>query len=45
MVIPAGATSESQYLLLVDKQPDGTVTTKRTLPVRFVPFTRDRGAR
>jgi protein-L-isoaspartate(D-aspartate) O-methyltransferase len=45
MVIPAGATSESQYLLLVDKQPDGTVTTKRTVPVRFVPFTRERGAK
>ena len=44
MVIPAG-TSDSQYLLLVEKQRDGTVTTKRTLPVRFVPFTRDRGAK
>ncbi len=45
MVIPAGPSSGSQYLLLVDKQADGTVTTKRTLPVRFVPFTRERGAK
>ena len=45
MVIPVGKFSESQYLLLVEKQRDGTVTTKRTLPVRFVPFTRDRGAK
>ena len=42
-----GATGRpnSQYLLLVDKRPDGTVTTKRTLPVRFVPFTRERGTK
>ena len=45
MVIPAGGSYGSQYLLLVEKQSDGTATTKRTLPVRFVPFTRDRGAR
>jgi protein-L-isoaspartate(D-aspartate) O-methyltransferase len=44
MVIPAGSY-DSQYLLLVEKRPDGTFTTKRTLPVRFVPFTRDRGAK
>ena len=41
MVIPSGA-SDMQYLLLVEKRPDGTTTTRRTLPVRFVPFTRDR---
>ena len=41
MVIPGGA-SDMQYLLLVEKLADGTTTTKRTLPVRFVPFTRDR---
>jgi protein-L-isoaspartate(D-aspartate) O-methyltransferase len=40
MVIPGGA-SDMQYLLLVEKRLDGTITTKRTLPVRFVPFTRD----
>jgi protein-L-isoaspartate(D-aspartate) O-methyltransferase len=41
MVIPGGA-SDMQYLLLVEKRPDGTTTTRRTLPVRFVPLTRDR---
>ncbi len=45
MVIPAGGSYGAQYLLLVEKQPDGTATTRRTLPVRFVPLTRDRGAR
>ncbi len=44
MVIPAGS-SEGQYLLVVEKRPDGTSTTTRTLPVRFVPLTRDRGGR
>jgi protein-L-isoaspartate(D-aspartate) O-methyltransferase len=42
MVIPAGGSSDLQYLLLVEKQPDGTLRTKRTLPVRFVPLRRDR---
>jgi protein-L-isoaspartate(D-aspartate) O-methyltransferase len=42
MVIPAGASSDSQFLLLVEKQRDGTSTTRRTLPVNFVPLTRDR---
>jgi protein-L-isoaspartate(D-aspartate) O-methyltransferase len=41
MVIPAGSY-EGQYLLIVEKRPDGTSTTKHTLPVRFVPLTRDR---
>jgi protein-L-isoaspartate(D-aspartate) O-methyltransferase len=45
MVIPAGGSHDRQDLLLVEKQPDGTSTTRRTLPVRFVPLTRDRGAR
>jgi protein-L-isoaspartate(D-aspartate) O-methyltransferase len=42
MVIPAGGSSDWQYLLLVEKQLDGTSTTRRTLPVSFVPLTRDR---
>jgi protein-L-isoaspartate(D-aspartate) O-methyltransferase len=42
MVIPATGSSDWQYLLLVEKQPDGTVTMKRMLPVRFVPLKRDR---
>jgi protein-L-isoaspartate(D-aspartate) O-methyltransferase len=42
MVIPAGESSAGQYLLLVEKHQDGTSTTRRTLPVSFVPLTRDR---
>src|SRR6266540_6919734 len=34
MVIPGGSP-DSQFLLLVEKRPDGTSTTRRTLPVRF----------
>ena len=45
MVIPAGGSHDRQDLLLVEKRPDGTATTKRTLPVRFVPLTRDRRAK
>jgi protein-L-isoaspartate(D-aspartate) O-methyltransferase len=45
MVIPAGGSYERQDLLLVEKRPDGTSAVKRTLPVRFVPLTRARGAR
>jgi protein-L-isoaspartate(D-aspartate) O-methyltransferase len=45
MVIPVGGSSDVQQLLLVEKRPDGTAATKRTLPVRFVPLTRDRGAK
>ena len=45
MVIPVGAPSEVQHLLLLEKQPDGRTTTTRTLPVRFVPLTRDRGTK
>jgi protein-L-isoaspartate(D-aspartate) O-methyltransferase len=41
MVIPTGRTRDVQYLLLVQKQRDGTSTTRRTLPVRFVPLTRE----
>jgi protein-L-isoaspartate(D-aspartate) O-methyltransferase len=44
MVIPAGPY-EGQHLLIVEKRPDGTSTTKRTLPVRFVPLTRGGGTR
>jgi protein-L-isoaspartate(D-aspartate) O-methyltransferase len=42
MVIPAGGSSDRQFLLLVEKQSDGSSTTRRTLPVSFVPLTRDR---
>ena len=45
MVIPVGAPSDVQHLLLVEKQSDGRTTTRRPLPVRFVPLTRDRGTK
>lgn len=39
MVIPVGPVYSVQVLLLVEKAPDGTVTTTQLLPVRFVPMT------
>jgi len=39
MVIPLGTQFMTQYLMLVEKQQDGTVTTRQILPVRFVPLT------
>jgi protein-L-isoaspartate(D-aspartate) O-methyltransferase len=41
MVIPVGGSGEVQQLLLVQKERDGSATTRQTLPVRFVPMTRD----
>jgi len=45
MVIPVGGSRDVQQLLLVEKRPDGTATTKRTLTVRFVPLTRHPAAK
>lgn len=42
MVIPVGAPFTAQHLMLVEKKKDGKWKTKNLLPVRFVPFTRDR---
>lgn len=39
MVIPLGSQFMTQYLMLVEKQKDGSVTTRQILPVRFVPLT------
>jgi protein-L-isoaspartate(D-aspartate) O-methyltransferase len=39
IVIPIGAPFLTQQLMLVDKQPDGTIVTRQVLPVRFVPLT------
>ncbi len=39
MVIPLGTQFMTQYLMLVEKKPDGSVTTRQILPVRFVPLT------
>ena len=39
MVIPVGAAFMIQQLMLVEKNPDGTVSTRQILPVAFVPLT------
>jgi len=40
MVIPVGSSFAIQHLMLVEKDADGRVRTRQTLPVRFVPLTR-----
>ena len=40
MVIPIGGPFATQQLMLVEKRPDGTLTTRQLLPVSFVPLTR-----
>jgi len=40
MIIPVGSSSYTQYLVLVEKK-NGKTKTRKLLPVRFVPFTRD----
>jgi len=39
MVIPLGSRFAVQSLMLVEKNPDGTVSSRQILPVRFVPLT------
>lgn len=39
MVIPVGSSFLVQHLMLVEKAPDGSVTSQQILPVRFVPLT------
>ncbi|SCK60457.1 protein-L-isoaspartate(D-aspartate) O-methyltransferase [Variovorax sp. HW608] len=39
MVIPVGAAFMVQQLMLVEKNPDGTIKTRQILPVAFVPLT------
>lgn len=39
MVIPLGTHFLTQYLMLLEKQPDGSVTNRQILPVSFVPLT------
>ena len=41
MIIPVGSPLRTQHLMLVEKK-DGQVTTRNLMPVRFVPFSRDR---
>ena len=42
LVIPLGSPSGTQTLYLMDKQPDGTLTRRSVLAVRFVPLTGSR---
>ncbi len=42
LIIPVGGRSDVQELLVIVKNADGSTTTKKTIPVRFVPLTRDR---
>ena len=39
IVIPVGTSFLTQYLMLIEKQADGSVTTRQILPVAFVPLT------
>jgi protein-L-isoaspartate(D-aspartate) O-methyltransferase len=39
LVVPVGGQSAGQSLLVIAKQPDGTVTRRNVLAVRFVPLT------
>lgn len=39
MVIPVGTSFLVQHLMLIEKQDDGSVTTRQVLPVAFVPLT------
>jgi len=39
MIIPVGSRFSAQQLLVIEKSPQGTVTTRQILPVIFVPLT------
>lgn len=39
IIIPIGTPFSAQMLMLVEKQEDGSITTRQILPVQFVPFT------
>jgi protein-L-isoaspartate(D-aspartate) O-methyltransferase len=38
MIVPVGAVQGVQYLILVEKDRDGDLTTRTLIPVRFVPM-------
>lgn len=39
MIIPVGGTLEIQYLILVEKDDEGQLSSNQLMPVRFVPMT------
>jgi len=41
LVIPVGGRFDVQDLLVIEKRQDGSTLTRRTIPVRFVPLTRE----
>jgi len=41
MIIPVGRRFGTQYLILINKQSDGTITSKSLMAVRFVPMVRE----
>ncbi|MDH3419738.1 MAG: protein-L-isoaspartate(D-aspartate) O-methyltransferase [Gammaproteobacteria bacterium] len=41
LVVPVGPVGRGQSLQVLEKTPDGDITTTDVLPVRFVPLTRD----
>ena len=43
MVIPVGEPFAVQHLTVIDKDASGAVTTRRVIPVRFVPLTKEPG--
>ena len=42
LVIPVGGQWQVQELQVIEKKPDGSTVTRRTIPVRFVPLTRSK---
>jgi len=42
LVIPVGGQWQVQDLQVIEKRPDGSTATRRTIPVRFVPLTRSK---
>ncbi len=40
MIIPVGSSFPLQHLMIVEKDAEGRVTTRQTLPVSLVPLTR-----
>ncbi|MGE5794750.1 MAG: protein-L-isoaspartate(D-aspartate) O-methyltransferase [Bacteroidota bacterium] len=42
LVIPVGGQWQVQDLQVIEKKPDGSTATRRTIPVRFVPLTRSK---
>ena len=41
MIIPVGSNSAVEQLTLIEKQVDGSISSRQLMPVRFVPFTRE----